>query len=66
MDVRVFQFNGCNKCFNESILLKGVSSDKVEFISNPKSWKEQKTDVAIITGYLLPEDKEILNKIKVN
>jgi coenzyme F420-reducing hydrogenase gamma subunit len=66
MDVKVFQFNGCNKCFNESILLKGDSSYKVEFISDPKSWKEQKADVSIITGYLLPNDKEILNKIKVN
>jgi coenzyme F420-reducing hydrogenase gamma subunit len=66
MDVKVFQFNGCNKCFNESILLKGDSSYKVEFISDPKNWKEQKVDVSIITGYLLPDDKEILNKIKVN
>lgn len=66
MDVKVFQFNGCNKCFNESILLKGDSSYNVEFVSDPKNWKEEKTDVSIITGYLLPEDKEILNKIKVN
>jgi coenzyme F420-reducing hydrogenase gamma subunit len=66
MDVKIFQFNGCNKCFNESILLKEDSSFNVEFISDPKNWKDQKTDVSIITGYLLPNDKEILNKIKKN
>ena len=66
MDVKVFQFNGCNKCFNESILLKGDSSYNVEFISDPKNWKEEKADVSIITGYLLPDDKEILNNIKMN
>jgi coenzyme F420-reducing hydrogenase gamma subunit len=66
MDVKVFQFNGCNKCFNECILLKGDSNYIVELISDPKNWKEQKTDISIITGYLLPEDKEILNKIEVN
>ncbi|MFX1567375.1 MAG: hypothetical protein ACFFCV_03305 [Promethearchaeota archaeon] len=66
MDVRVFQFNGCNKCFNETILLKGESKYKVEFIQDPQNWKEQKTEVSIITGFLLPENKEILNKIKAN
>ena len=66
MDVKVFQFNGCNKCFNESILLKGNSDYNVEFVSDPKNWEEQKADVSIITGYLLPDDKEILKKIKVN
>ena len=66
MDVKVFQFNGCNKCFNESILLKADSSYKVEFISDPKNWKEAKADVSVITGYLLPEDKEILKKIQAN
>ncbi|MFW9988650.1 MAG: hypothetical protein ACFFC3_08345 [Candidatus Odinarchaeota archaeon] len=66
MDVKVFQFNGCNKCFNETILLKGESKFKVEFIQVPQNWKEQKTDVSIITGFLLPENKDILNKIKAN
>ncbi|MFW9784030.1 MAG: hypothetical protein ACFFFB_17225 [Candidatus Heimdallarchaeota archaeon] len=63
MDVKVFQFNGCNKCFNETILLKANSSYKIGFVSNPKNWKEEKTDVSVITGYLLPEDKEVLDKI---
>ncbi len=66
MDVRIFQFNGCNKCFNESILLKGESDYKVDFISDPKNWKEAKTDISVITGYLLPEDKTILEKIRAN
>ena len=66
MDVKIFQFNGCNKCFNETILLKGDSNFNVDFIVDPKNWKEQKTDVSVITGYLLPEDKEVLSKIKEN
>jgi coenzyme F420-reducing hydrogenase gamma subunit len=66
MDVKIFQFNGCNKCYNESILLTEESKYKVEFIEDPKNWKETKTDFAVITGYLLPEDKEVLNKIKSN
>ncbi|MFW9828317.1 MAG: hypothetical protein ACFFEY_12065, partial [Candidatus Thorarchaeota archaeon] len=66
MDVKVFQFNGCNKCFNETILLKDNSKYSVELISKPEDWKEEKIDVAVITGYLLPEDNEILKKIKPN
>jgi len=50
MVVRIFQFNGCNKCFNETILLKRESKYKVEFIQNPQNWKEEKTDLSIITG----------------
>ncbi|MFX0092765.1 MAG: hypothetical protein ACFFBD_13470 [Candidatus Hodarchaeota archaeon] len=66
MDVKVFQFNGCNKCFNETILLKEDSKYSVELISNPKDWKGEKIDFAIITGYLLPEDKDTLENIKEN
>ncbi len=66
MDVRIFQFNGCNKCFNETILLKGESKYNIEFIQDPQNWKEEKTDVSIITGFLLPENKDALNKIKTN
>jgi coenzyme F420-reducing hydrogenase gamma subunit len=66
MDVKVFQFNGCNKCFNETILLKENSKYSVQLISNPKDWKEEKINVAIITGYLLPEDTEILKKVESN
>jgi coenzyme F420-reducing hydrogenase gamma subunit len=66
MDVRVFQFNGCNKCFNESILLKGETSYNIEFIPNPRDWKEVKTDVSVISGYLTLNDKEVLEKIQTN
>ncbi|MFX1389526.1 MAG: hypothetical protein ACFE9Z_05620 [Promethearchaeota archaeon] len=66
MDVKIFQFNGCNKCFNEIILLKGESKYKVEFIQDPQNWKEEKTDVSVITGFLLPENKDVLKKIREN
>jgi coenzyme F420-reducing hydrogenase gamma subunit len=66
MDVKVFQFNGCNKCFNESLLLKLDSDVKIEYIKDPKTWKEEKVENAVITGYLLPTDKEVLNKIRAN
>jgi len=66
MDIKVFQFHGCNKCFNESILLKENSDLKIEFIPNPKDWKESKFNISIITGYLLPEDKSTLEKIARN
>ncbi|MBK5115228.1 MAG: hypothetical protein JJE41_16500 [Candidatus Heimdallarchaeota archaeon] len=66
MDVKVFQFNGCEKCFNESLLLKEVAKFKVEHISDPKNWKGEKVDVSVITGYLLPGDLEHLQNIKNN
>ena len=59
MNVRIFQFNGCNKCFNETILLRGESKYIVEFIQDPQNWKEEKTEVSIITGFLLPENNII-------
>jgi len=66
MDVKVFQFNGCNKCFYETLLLKLDSSLKIQYISNPQDWKTEKTDFAVITGYLLPNDQESLKKISTN
>lgn len=66
MDVKVFQFNGCKKCFNESLLLKDGSKYKVEYVSDPKNWNEKKVDVSVITGYLLPDDLENLENIKNN
>lgn len=66
MDVKIFQFNGCNKCFYESILLKENSKDNIQLISDPRGWNEEKMDVAVITGYLLPEDQDILAKIRAN
>ena len=66
MDVKLFQFNGCKKCFNESLLLKEEAKYKVEFVSDPKNWKGEKVDVSIITGYLLPNDLKQLENIKNN
>jgi len=64
MNVKIFQFNGCNKCFNECLLLKKEKGLDIEFISNPSEWKENKIDIAVITGYLEPKDKINLLKIK--
>ena len=36
----------------------------IEFIPNTKNWKGEKIDVAVITGYLLPENKDNLSKIE--
>jgi len=66
MDVKLFQFNGCNKCFNESLLLKLNSEYNAEYITDPKGWKEEKIEIAVLTGYLLPCDKELVTKIKSN
>jgi len=66
MEVKVFQFNGCKKCFNESLLLKEGAKYKVEYVSNPKNWKGEKVDVSVITGYLLPGNLEHLENIKNN
>ncbi|MFX0086847.1 MAG: hypothetical protein ACFFAU_14335 [Candidatus Hodarchaeota archaeon] len=66
MDVKVFQFNGCNKCFNESLLLKLSSGLNVEYIKDPKAWKEEKVETAVITGYVLPTNLDLLNKIRSN
>jgi coenzyme F420-reducing hydrogenase gamma subunit len=66
LNVKVFQFNGCNKCFSESILLKNEADFETEYITNPLEWKEEKMDIAVITGFLLPENQEILNKISKN
>jgi len=66
MDVKIFQFNGCSKCFYETLLLKLEGNIKVEFITNPHDWKEEVMDVAIITGYLLPIDLDSIQTIKKN
>ena len=66
MDVRIFQFNGCNKCYNEVLLLKEDSEYSIKFVSDPKSWKEEKVDVSVITGYLVPDDLKQLSKIEAN
>lgn len=66
MYVKIFQFNGCNKCFHETILLKKETGMEIELIKNPKDWQAEKIDIGVITGYILPEDREILLKIQSN
>lgn len=61
MKTAIFQFNGCDKCFNQAVLL-----DDVKQVKNPKEWKSEKLDVAVIAGYLTPDDKEIVEKIGAN
>ena len=58
MKVGVFQFNGCDKCFNETILL-----DKKVRVKDPHNWEPEKVETAIITGYLKPEDTKTILKI---
>jgi coenzyme F420-reducing hydrogenase gamma subunit len=67
--IGVFQFNGCNKCFYETKLLKSKmfeNSFDIQQIENPKDWQEKPLEKAIITGYLLPENQETLDKITKN
>jgi len=46
--------------------LKLDNKINVELISKPSEWKEESIDLAIITGYLLPADKEWIERIKKN
>ena len=62
MKVGIFQFNGCDKCFNESMLLGG--DHQITRVQVPKEWKGGELDVAVITGHILPKDKPIIEKIK--
>ncbi|MFX0100203.1 MAG: hypothetical protein ACFFCS_11530 [Candidatus Hodarchaeota archaeon] len=64
MKIGIFQFNGCDKCFSESILLGG--GHEVQRVADPDSWNAEKIDIAIITGYILPSDKPTLDKIRSN
>lgn len=64
MKINVFQFHGCTKCFGETTLLKEKSQHQVTWINNPGEWKAKPSDVAVVAGYLLPEDTEALKKIQ--
>lgn len=66
MEINVFQFNGCNKCFYETLILKRDNHFNLKLISKTDAWEEKEMDIAIITGYLLPKDKGILEKIRAN
>lgn len=63
LKIGIFQFRGCSKCFNETLLLNKYEMVR---IPEPSAWKEEKLNVAIITGYLLEEDKNIIEKINAN
>jgi F420-non-reducing hydrogenase small subunit len=62
--ITLFQFNGCDKCFHETIALP--ESEKITRIVKPTDWKPEQLDVAIITGYLHSGDRAILEKIGKN
>lgn len=62
--IALFQFHGCTKCFNETIMLPekyGITK-----IEDPKKWSASKLDIAIITGFLQPDDHAIIAKIGAN
>ena len=67
MKVGIFQFNGCSKCFNETLYRccarEGSQITEVVRIKDPKSWQGAALDAAVITGYLTIEDQPILKKI---
>lgn len=64
MKVNVFQFHGCTKCFGETTLLKEQTKNQITWVANPGEWQAKPSDVAIISGYLLPEDQGTLKKIQ--
>ncbi len=64
MNIIIFQFHGCTKCFGETTLLKEHTKDQVTWVSNPGGWQAKPADVAVITGYLLSEDIDALKKIQ--
>jgi coenzyme F420-reducing hydrogenase gamma subunit len=69
MKISVFQFGGCDKCFGQTILLKDAKNKEkmdIEWVKEPKQWKPQKLDYAVITGYLTAENKQSVQQILEN
>jgi coenzyme F420-reducing hydrogenase gamma subunit len=64
--ITIFNFGSCSKCFDEALLLPKDAAYEVERIANPAAWKPVSTDVAVIAGYLLPKDKQIIGPIVKN
>lgn len=64
MNITIIQMHGCNKCFNETLLLKPNSGDKITRIAEYSQWKTEKADIVVITGYLIESDQELLCKIQ--
>ncbi|GAB4315096.1 MAG: hypothetical protein Kow0069_16770 [Promethearchaeota archaeon] len=72
MRVRVYQFNGCSRCFDETLLLageleaRGVAGAEVERLPASEvggSDERGQADVAVVTGYLLEEDVPLLREL---
>ncbi len=64
--INIFQFNGCTKCYNDTLglaLNENLKEVKINRISDPSQWKGDHHDKAVITGYLLPKDQETIEKI---
>jgi coenzyme F420-reducing hydrogenase gamma subunit len=59
MKIGIYQFNGCQKCFDQTILIK----DAIR-VSRPSEKTITNYDIAVITGYLTPQDLDNLNLIK--
>ncbi|QEE15324.1 hypothetical protein DSAG12_01149 [Promethearchaeum syntrophicum] len=70
MKIGIFQLNGCNKCFNETILLDKHIKSKNEIYriknSEIESWSEKELDYAVVTGYIKPENHEFLQNLSKN
>ena len=66
LKIGIFQFHGCDKCFNETLLLNEVKFYDIVRITDPKSWVGEPLHAAVITGYLLPEDEAILATIQTH
>ena len=67
MKIAIFQLNGCDKCFNESILLDKFCKNKIEMIRVKKSeidsWSGKQLDFAIVTGYITSENHKFIKKL---
>lgn len=61
MKVGIFQFHGCDKCLAETMLLGG--DHEVIRVPDSSSWTGGSLDVAVITGYLRPGDRDAMGRI---
>nr|MDO8111903.1 hypothetical protein [Candidatus Sigynarchaeota archaeon] len=64
--VTVFNFGTCAKCFDATLLLPADNGYELKRALEPSKWVPSPIDVAVITGYLLPKDKVLVEKIAKN
>jgi len=64
--VTIFNFGSCPKCFDETLLLPSEEKYAIERVADPASWDGTRTDVAVITGYLVPGDAAVVEQIAAN